>query len=175
MTETTIPLTLNGNSLSYVFPNVANQPTGPLPLGKSVEGTGVQLPFIDGGPDSRIQSACYAAGRLYVTLPTQVFDSLGNSAVGGIFAILSPTFRGNVLGGSVVKQGYLSVAGNHLLRPSVSVDANGRGAIAFTLVGPSYFATAAYQTFNTTFPNIGTIDPTPPSAIVIAGAGALAE
>ena len=174
LTETNITLSQGGITLSYLYPNVATQPTGPLPLGSSIE-TQPQLPFLDGGPDSRVQSVTYAGGRLYVTLPAQVRDDTGTSVVGGLYVILSPTFRSNLLSAVVVKQGYLFVRNNHVLRPSISVDASGRGAIGFTLVGPDYYPSAAYTTFVTTLPSTGLIDPTPPSTAVIAGIGALPE
>jgi hypothetical protein len=174
LTQTTVPLTLGGNELSYAYPDIATQPPGALPLGSTIESP-PQLPFLDGGPDSRVQSVSYAGGRLFVTLPSQVLDDLGNGVVGAIYAVLSPTFRGNILAASVVKQGYLSVRGNHILRPALSVDAMGRGAIAFTLSGPNYYPSAALAAFATTIPNTGIIDPTPPAAVVVAGAGSLPE
>jgi hypothetical protein len=44
----------------------------------------------------------------------------------------------------VLRQGYLVVTNNHILRPSIAVNAQGRGAIAFTLVGPDYYPSAAF-------------------------------
>ena len=44
--------------------------------------------------------------------------------------------RGGKLRGKVEAQQYLSVEGNNLIMPSVGVDANGNGYLAFTLVGP---------------------------------------
>ena len=47
--------------------------------------------------------------------------------------IISPTFRAGALNGSVLRQGYLSTPGNHLLRPAIAVNAQGVGAIVFTV------------------------------------------
>jgi hypothetical protein len=40
--------------------------------------------------------------------------------------------------------GYVSVAGESLLFPSIGVNAQGQGIIAFTLSGPDFFPSAAY-------------------------------
>jgi hypothetical protein len=52
--------------------------------------------------------------------------------------------RAGVLAISVLRQGYLMVKGNHLLRPAIAVNSLGKGAISFTLVGPDYFPSAAW-------------------------------
>jgi hypothetical protein len=100
------------------------------------------LAFIDGG-DSRILSATYSGGRLFVTLPTQVVDETGRSLVGAAYVIFSPTFRAGALAAPVLRQGYLAAKGNHLLRPAVAANPRGQGAIALTLVGSDYFPSAA--------------------------------
>ncbi|HVW83745.1 MAG TPA: hypothetical protein VHB50_03655, partial [Bryobacteraceae bacterium] len=150
------------SALSYTYPGVASQKPGPLPYGSSLIPPG-QLAFIDGNIDSRIQSVSYAGGRLYVSLPTQVIDDAGTSVVGAGYVILSPTFRSSAVAASVLKKGYVSVTNNHVLRPAISVNSKGQGVIAFTLVGPDYYPSAAFTTFDAN---------TSPSAVRIAGAGA---
>ena len=88
------------------------------------------------GSDHRMLSVTYSGGRLYATWASQVLDSAGHSVVGGVYTIITPTYRAGVLSGSVLRQGYLSILGNHLLRPSIAVNAQGRGAIVFTVSGP---------------------------------------
>ena len=152
------------STLSYTFPDVANQRPGPLPYGWSLIPTG-QLAFLDGG-DCRVQSLSYASGRLYLTFPTAITDETGRFGVGGAYVVLSPTFRNGVLAGSVLNQGYLLLNGNHLLRPAIAVNAQGRGVIAATLVGSSRYPSAAlipFDTFST------------PLALQVAGEGALPE
>jgi hypothetical protein len=158
------------NTQSYTYPNVANQPVGPYPYGQSLFDP---ESYISGGPDSRILSLTYAGGRLYSTLQSQVLDGLGNSVIGGAYFILSPTFRNNVVSATgqsatnlVLRQGYLAVNSNHLLRPFASVTAQGKGALVFTLVGPSYYPSAAWLPINTT---------TTGSVIQLAGVGAAPE
>jgi hypothetical protein len=77
-------------------------------------------------------------------LQTATVDETGHQLVGVAYIIFSPTFRSSILAATVLLQGYIQVANNHLLRPSVAVNPQGRGAIAFTLVGPDYFPSAAF-------------------------------
>lgn len=139
LTETTVP------TLGYSTPPLASQPPGPLPYGSTVGAT--ISPNIDGG-DTRIQSVVYAGGRLYVTLGTQVTDAHGNILAGGAYVVISLANRGGLITASALRQGYLLVNGNHLLRPAIAVDAQGRGAIVFTLVGPGYYPSAAFVPFS---------------------------
>lgn len=136
LTQITVP------TLSYSFPDAARQRPGPLPYG-STRNPPRSLALIDGG-DTRILSVSYAGGRLYATMDTNVLDETGRRVVGSAYMIFSPTFRAGVLSAPVLRQGYLLVKSNHLLRPSIAVNAQGRGAIAFTLVGPDYYPSAAY-------------------------------
>jgi hypothetical protein len=149
-------------TLSYTFPDVAQQRPGSTPLGTSV---GEPLAFLDGG-DSRVQSLSYASGRLYLTFATAVKDDNQHVVVGGAYVVLSPTYRGTTLSAQVLNQGYLIVNNNHLLRPALAVNAQGAGAIAVTLVGPSWYPSAALIPF----PASG-----PPSTIQVAAAGTLPE
>ncbi len=141
MTEVVIP------TLTYVYPNPAKQKSGPLPLGSSLTPQG-QLATLDGG-DTRVLSLSYVGGRLYGTVQTQVTDENGTRLVGGAYVILSPTFRGGILSAPVLRQGYLMVKNNNLLRPMIGVNAQGEGAVVFTLVGPDYYPSAAYVSIDT--------------------------
>jgi hypothetical protein len=145
-------------TLSYAFPDVATQRPGSLPYGDSIGG---QLAYLDGG-DMRTLSLTYAGGRLYLTMQTAVPDEKGQWVVGGAYIVLSPVFRSNLLFGNVLNQGYLVLNGNHLLRPAIAVNAQGRGAIAVTVVGPDWYPSAGVIPFNT----FGT-----PSAVEIGAVG----
>jgi hypothetical protein len=46
----------------------------------------------------------------------------------------------------VVKQGYVAAFDASVMFPSIGVNPAGRGVIAFTLVGPNFFPSAAYAT-----------------------------
>jgi hypothetical protein len=133
--------------LDYSFPDVATQRSGPTPYGSSLNPPS-PLEFLDGG-DQRLLSLSYASGRLFLSLQTAVRDENGRWVVGAAYAVLSPTFRGGVLAATVLNQGYLLVNNNHLLRPAIAVNAQGRGAIAATLVGPDWHPSAAFIPFET--------------------------
>jgi hypothetical protein len=145
------------DSLGYVAPDPAKQRPGPLPYGSTLTPPG-SLAFIDGA-DNRILSLVYSGGRLYATLGTEVMDSGGNVTDGAAYMIVSPTFRKDprdpnpnkteVLSAFVLRQGYLLVQNNHLLRPAIAVNPQGRGAIAVTLVGPDYYPSAAFVPIDT--------------------------
>lgn len=137
-------------SLSYSAPQGATQRPGPLPYGSTLIPPG-SLAYIDGA-DARILSAVYAGGRLYATMGTQVADANGRALSGAAYFVFSPTLRGKVLSSFSLRQGYLAVNNNHLLRPAIAVNPQGRGAVAFTLVGPDYYPSAAFvpiETFST--------------------------
>lgn len=139
LTETIVP------TLSYASPPTATQPPGPLAYGSTL---GFSSPRdIDGG-DTRLQSVVYAGGRLYVTLGTQVIDSTNSIVAGGAYVVISIANRGGLITASALRQGYLVVNGNHLLRPAIAVDAQGRGAIVCTLTGPGYYPSAAFVPFS---------------------------
>jgi hypothetical protein len=158
LTQTTIP------TETYSLQNNATQKLGPLTLAKTFFPTGL-LEALDGG-DIRVLSVSYAGGRLYVTLGTQVIDSNSNALSGGAYFVISPDLRAGVLSGATLRQGYLVVDGNHLLRPSIAVNAQGNGAIVFTLVGPNYFPSAAFVPFSNFAPS---------GPIQVAGPGAFPE
>ena len=152
-------------TLAHVVPpyGVPQRP-GTLTLGSTLE-------FLDADyfSDSRVLSTSYSGGRLFVTLASAVTDANNNQVAGGLYVVFAPTLRGGVLSATPpTKQGYLAATNNHILRPAISVNSQGRGAIAFTLVGPDYYPSAAFVSIDIT-------TSAPPSAIQIAGAGVLPE
>lgn len=139
-------------TLPYIYPGVAVQRPGPRTLGTSTSADAAPCPcplsFIDGGEDSRVLSAAYAGGQIFLTLATEVTDQNNKSLVGGYYAIISPALTSNgFLTGAVAKQGYLIATGENILRPAVAVNSQGKGAIGFTLVGPDYFPSGAFVNF----------------------------
>lgn len=160
--STTPAITLTQTTVAtetYVFPIAVTQRTGTLTLGSTF---GISRPaYLDGG-DMRLQSLEYVGGRLYATTATGLIDELGNNVVGGAYFILSPVFRGGLVAASVLRQGYVAVTGDHLLRSSITVNAQGNGVINFTLVGPDYYPSAAFVPISTL---------TTGSTVQVSGAG----
>jgi hypothetical protein len=153
---------INTATMTYSYPDVANQKPGTLTYGATLNPPG-QLAFLDGG-DDRVLSVCYAGGRLYVTLAAAVYDSTSHLRVGGAYFILSPTIRGGGLNAPVLRQGTLVLNGNHLLRPAVAVNAQGNGAIIFTVVGADYYPSVGFVPISVT-------STSPTIQIVAAGIG----
>jgi hypothetical protein len=131
---------------TYFYPDVATQKPGPTPYGSSLIPPR-PLSFLDGG-DTRVQSVAWAGGRLYVTMATDVADEDGRTSIGTAYFIFLPTFRAGQVAATLSRQGVLRVSRNHILRPSLMVNAQGKGAIAATLVGPDYHPSAALIPFD---------------------------
>lgn len=156
-------------TIQYSFPPLnAQQKNGPIPLGSNP--AEYFPPFtsprtIDGG-DSRVQSVTYAAGKLYVSWATFVIDENMHSLTGTAYVVLTPAFRSLAVTAKVNAQGTIQVLNNNLLRPYWAVNKDGKGAMAFTLVGPDYYPSAAFVTADST--TIG-------SSVQIVGAGTAPE
>ena len=94
--------------------------------------------------DSRMQQVYYSGGTIYGALDT-VMRVQGNLLAGiAWFAVHPGSSAANSL---VTRQGYVGVARNNVNYPALAVLPNGRGAMAFTLVGATNFPTSAYTLF----------------------------
>ena len=140
------------NTERYQIPPPATQRPGDLPLGECLN----MQPCIDAfgpppGPqvlsvvdslDGRMLGSWYADGLLWFSLGTGV-DVGGQELAGILYGALEPRFKEGKLKARVEIQEYLAVEGNNVIMPAVGVDANGRGYLVFTLVGPDHFPSAA--------------------------------
>jgi len=132
------------DSQVYAAPVGAIQRAGPTPLATSLDMTMQNV----AANDQRMQQAVYVGGKLYGALTTAVTSpgQMNRSGVAYFVAQVSNPPTG--LKASVVQQGY--VAGDEnasTLFPAVAVNKHGKGAIVFTLVGPSQFPSSAYWKF----------------------------
>jgi hypothetical protein len=116
---------------------------------------------IDGG-DDRMQQVVEVDNTLYGSLTTAIGPASAPRS-GIAYWGIKPKWTNGKLGASVRVQGYVSVQGNFLQRPSLALNHQGKGLIAFSLIGPDYFPSAAYISFNKQFGAIGPVN--------IAGAG----
>lgn len=98
--------------------------------------------------DTRMQQVSYAAGKVWGAMAVAVSGPT-RTAIG--WYSITPTLQGNgVLRGTVAAQGVLAASnGNNVLFPAMAITAAGTGIMGFTLVGPSYFPSAAYVTVST--------------------------
>jgi hypothetical protein len=140
------------NTLPYQIPPPAPQRPGDLPLGECLNVAPCISAF---GPppspqglsvvdslDGRMLGTWYADGLLWFSLGTAV-EVAGHDLAGVMYGAIEPFFKRGKLKGRVQMQEYLAVQGNNVIMPAVGLDANGRGYLAFTLVGLDHFPSAA--------------------------------
>lgn len=158
------------DSQTYAFPPTAAQKPGPTPLRDCINDTTTQTVYgpgcwqlffdpssepahdevqsqLDSG-DSRMQQTWYVDGTLWGAAGTAV-KVRGKVQAGIAWFAVDP--RVNSFGkvsGEVDHQGYIALAGNNLTYPAIAMGANGRGVIAFTAVGSSYYPSAGYATID---------------------------
>jgi hypothetical protein len=127
------------SSETYGQPNPAAQKAGEIPLGASL---GESEEFLNTN-DDRMNQVVFANGTLYGGVNSLL--KVGGAEQQGIawFGV-EPRFDGPNLRGRVVSQGYVAVAGADVLFPSIALDDEGNGVIAFSLSGAKYFPSAAY-------------------------------
>jgi hypothetical protein len=133
------------NSEVYGLPPSIVQPNGPTPLADSLK---EHENLIDGG-DDRMQAAIYANGHLWGASDTIVKTPIRGPQVGTAYYELTPSVDSSgVPSGTWVKQGYLSVRGNSVTRPSIAVTDSGQVVIGVSLIGSDSYPSAAYTTFD---------------------------
>ena len=127
----------------YSQPPSAVQKSGPIPFGNTL---GVKVASPLSTNDDEVQQVTYASGEVYAQLSTGVTAGGGATNAGVAWFALHP--RPGVGSVSVTNNGngYVQVKG-HLLFPSIGVNAQGNGYIAFALSSGSNFPTAAYIRF----------------------------
>jgi hypothetical protein len=126
-------------SETYGQPNPASQKVGETPLGVAV-GETEELVNTN---DDRMNQVVYAGGVLYGGVNSLL--KVGGAEQQGIawFGV-KPRFDGPTLTGRVVNQGYVAVADADTYFPSIGLNAEGNGVIAFSMSGAKYFPSAAY-------------------------------
>jgi len=86
----------------------------------------------------------FAAGELWAGVNTSI-ASEDDARLGIAWFAVSPSVHDGEVSASVQHQGYVSVAGQNVIYPSIGVNQNGNAVMAFTLVGHSFYPTAAYS------------------------------
>jgi hypothetical protein len=131
-------------SETYAFPPDAHQPSGFVPLGRSVgepEGK-LQADF------NAIQEVTYTGGKLYAEAST---ISAGRRDGVAYFVLDPSTARNGAVSATISAQGYVTSPGVDLLYPDIAVDSTGHGYLVMSLTGSNggtnYFPSAAYQSF----------------------------
>jgi hypothetical protein len=106
--------------------------------------------------DDRMNQVTYAAGTLWSGVNTNV-SNRGRARQGMAWFAVQPFVSGNKVFATLVKQGYVSVAGEDVLFPSIDVNGLGQAVMNFTLAGPDYFPSAAYAYIGSTAGNVHVI------------------
>ena len=131
----------------FHFPTTAAvQKKGFHPLGESL---GEPVEKLDPG-DFRIISATYSSGRLWATLTSQMLDAQGVRRFVSEYFAFNPNINGAFFTASLVTQGVVAKSGANLLYPAIAVNAQQKGGIVFTLVGPNDYPSAAFVPVNNT-------------------------
>lgn len=135
------------NTQAYHYPTVvARQKPGFYPLGQSV---GEPLEKLDPG-DFRILSANYSAGRLWATLGSEEIDAQGIKRHAADYFAISPQMLGKFFTATLITQGTIAPIGANALYPAIAVNAQQKGGMVFTLVGPNNYPSSAFVPINNT-------------------------
>jgi hypothetical protein len=134
------------NTQAFHFPTQgAVQRSGFHPLGASL---GEPVERLDPG-DFRVISATYSCGRLWATLGSEMLVGNGRRTAAEYFAF-TPHINLPFFTATLVTQGIVSKSGANLLYPALVVNAQQKGGIVFTLVGPNDYPSAAFAPVNNT-------------------------
>jgi hypothetical protein len=96
--------------------------------------------------DTRMQQVTYANGLLSGALDTALVDANGHIKAGIEWFVVRP---GDEEGARLASQGYFGVTNNNVTYPAITLNASGRGVMAFTLVGNDHYPSAAFTSFST--------------------------
>ena len=113
--------------------------------------------------DVRMNQVVYANGKLWSGVNTALSSAGAVTRSGIAYFVVLPTLAHGRLHAVMLHQGYVAVNGDSALFPSVGVNADGHGAIGFSVVGPDYYPSAAYIRIDNGGNLVGNI--------VISGAG----
>jgi hypothetical protein len=151
-------LSLSASSIGvdqYAIPPKSNQPaTGDWPQGQCLNipscATAVLLgqpdPFTEvishlDSNDTRMQQTWLANGKVWGALDTDVIVN-GQHQAGVEYFVVNPS------SGKLALQGTLGLAGNNLTYPAVAALPNGRGVMAYTVVGNDHYPSAGYSSLD---------------------------
>lgn len=127
-------------SETYGQPFDSTQKDGPRPLGTLL---GEPLELVASN-DDRMNQVVFANGLLWSGVNTIIQTETGPPLVGIAYFLVQPGWRGTHLAARMAHQGYVSVANENVLYPSIGVNSSGQAIMSFSLTGPDYFPSAAY-------------------------------
>lgn len=119
----------------------ASQKSGPTPLRDSLK-EGDPLDQLNAN-DYRVNQVAFVNGNLWTGVNTNV-SIQGQTRQGIAWFEVRPNVYDNQVFGHVIDQGYVSVAGEDVLFPSIDVNQQGLAVMSFTLSGPDYYPSSAF-------------------------------
>jgi hypothetical protein len=134
----------------------ATQKSGPTPLRDFLNAP----PFNETNPlsqlnanDSRMNQVTFANGKLFGAVNTAITSRGKPNRVGIAYFVVGVQGDAqgegdNAVSAQIAKQGYVAANGENVLFPSIGVNANGVGAMAFSVSGPDFFPSSAYVRFS---------------------------
>ena len=98
--------------------------------------------------DDRMNQVVYADGMLWSGLNTAITGN-GPTRPGIAWFVVEPTVSGDGdVNGRMDNQGYLALAQNTVMFPSIGVNSAGQGIIAFSVAGPDFYPSTGYATID---------------------------
>src|SRR5579859_1592351 len=94
--------------------------------------------------DDRMNQVVFANGLLWSGLNTVVQTETGPARVGVAYFVVQPGWHNGNLTARMTNQGYVSLANENVLFPSIGVNADGNAVMAFSVSGPDYFPSTGY-------------------------------
>jgi hypothetical protein len=133
----------------YGQPPNADQRPGPTPLRDFLASLGDTNEPLEqlATNDDRMNQVVFADGKLWSGVNTIIRQGAKFRA-GIAFFSVKPELDDDRLKAEVEQQGYVSVPGNDVMFPSISVDNGGNATMVFTLAGPQFFPSAAFSQVN---------------------------
>lgn len=125
------------DSETYGQPAPQMQRAGFRPLGQAL---GDPLPPVEAN-DTRMNQVVYADGHLWSGLNTIVAPG---SRDGIAWFRVRPSVASPDVSARIARQGYVAARDAYTSFPSIGVDDSGRGVIAYSLMGRSYYPSAAW-------------------------------
>lgn len=124
----------------YAQPPNATQAPGPTPLAKALHDS---LELIDTN-DDRMNQVVFADGMLWAGANTAVKPPNGPVVAGIAYFVVSPSDSSATLSATMTEQGYVGVANENVMFPSIGVTPSGTAVMSFSLSGPDFHPSAAY-------------------------------
>ncbi len=97
--------------------------------------------------DDRMNQVKKYHNALYAGLNTAITAPNGSQTAGVAYFGVHPSWKGHKLDAHLLLQGYVTINNNNVAYPSIALNGEGKGIMAFSIMGPDYYPSAAYIRF----------------------------